>query len=225
MRFAFRRSLPAVVGALVALPVSLHAQFPAGDPAVSATPSTRPLRIGFGGGVVVPRTGATARKLRSGLHGQGFVLLQLPAGLPALRANFDYARMRLQPPAIPSLPGGSAPVVGAPAPTVPTPDETLRTLMAGVASLKVDLLRGPVRPYVLAGVGAFRLTDEPQRGLTDATRRQLDFGIEGGAGLSIRLGPIDAFAETRLQNVYTKQKGLIDTKSVRAFPVTFGFTI
>ena len=39
--------------------------------------------------------------------------------------------------------------------------------------------------------------------------------MEGGAGLSIRLGPIDAFAETRLQNVYTKQKGLIDTRSVR----------
>ena len=30
------------------------------------------------------------------------------------------------------------------------------------------------------------------------------------------------FAETRLQNVYTKEKGLVDTKSIQSFPVSVG---
>jgi hypothetical protein len=217
MRPALRR-LP-VAAALLAtavLPGALRAQLGSGEPALS--PSSRPIRIGFGGGVIVPREGASMRELKQGVQGQGFVVFQLPAGLPALRANVDFARMRLEPPRVPT-PGTTPPTGG-----VPT-EETVRTMLAGVASLKFDLLRGPVRPYVLAGVGAFRFQDEEQSGLSDDARSQLDFGLEGGAGLSIRLGPIDAFAETRLQNVYTKQKGLVDTKTIRAFPVTFGITL
>jgi hypothetical protein len=215
MRSFARLPLAAALTALALSPVALLAQDPA---AAAATPSSRPIRFGFGGGVVVPREGASARTLKQGAHGQGFVVFQLPAGLPAIRANVDFARMRLQPgPVPPVVPGNGI--------TAPTSEETVRSMLAGVASLKFDLLRGPVRPYVLAGVGGFRFQDEAQHGLSDETRTQIDFGVEGGAGLSIRLGPIDAFAETRLQNVYTKQKGLIDTRSVRAFPVTFGFTI
>ncbi|MDF1504051.1 hypothetical protein [Roseisolibacter sp. H3M3-2] len=207
---AYRLSFAAALSAALVLPGALRAQLPAQDPAAAA-PSARPVRVGFGGGVVVPRQGATMRQIKSGVHGQGFVLVQLPAGLPALRFNVDMARMRLSPAAVP-------PVVGQPA-----PEETIRSMLAGVASLKVDLLRGPVRPYVTAGVGAFRLSDEAAAGAADDVRSQVDFGVEGGAGLAIRLGPIDAFAETRLQNVYTKQQGLIDQKSIRAFPITFGF--
>lgn len=220
MRLRFRvPTVAALVAGVVLLPSALRAQLSAQDPVAPST-STRPIRFGLGGGVVVPRDGATLRAMKSGVHGQGFVLLQLPAGLPALRANVDFSRMRLQPATL------GLPTV----PTVPTPgsapsaDETVRSMLAGVASLKFDLLKGPVRPYVLAGLGAFRFTDELQAGITEETRSQLDFGIEGGAGLSIRLGPIDAFAETRLQNVYTKQQGFVDQKSIRAFPITFGLT-
>jgi opacity protein-like surface antigen len=210
-----RLSAAAALSAAAVLPGALRAQLPSQDPAAAST-SARPIRLGFGGGMVVPREGANARTVKSGMHGQGFVLVQLPAGLPALRFNVDASRMRL----VPS--GAQAPTVPLPGATPPTPDETVRSMLAGVASLKVDLLRGPVRPYVMAGLGAFRLSDEKQTGLGDDVRSQVDFGVEGGAGLSIRLGPIDAFAETRLQNVYTKQQGLIDQKSIRAFPITFG---
>ena len=210
-----RLSLAAALSAAAVLPGALRAQLSSQEPAASS-PSTRPIRIGFGGGVVVPREGATARTIKSGMHGQGFVLVQLPAGLPALRFNVDASRMRLQAPSTP------VPTVPLPGATPPTADETVRSMLAGVASLKVDLLRGPVRPYVMAGLGAFRLSDERQAGLSDDARSQVDFGVEGGAGLAIRLGPIDAFAETRLQNVYTKQQGLVDQKSIRAFPITFG---
>lgn len=222
MRSVFRRlPLAAALTALVVMPGALFAQFPSSDPSAGMAPSRRPVRLGFGGGVLVPREGASMRELKQGVQGQGFVVFQLPGGLPALRANVDFARMRLQSPA--TLP---APSLGYTPPPGTLPDEeTIRTMLAGVASLKFDLLRGPVRPYVLAGVGAFRFQDEAQAGLATDARRQLDFGLEGGAGLSLKLGPIDAFAETRLQNVYTKQKGLIDTKTIRAFPVTFGITL
>jgi len=219
MRSIFRRlPLAAALTAVVVMPAALLAQMPASDPSAGMAPSSRPIRLGFGGGVIVPREGASMRELKQGMQGQGFVVVKLPAGLPALRANVDFARMRLQSPL--------APVSSSqPAPGAQTPDETVRTMLAGVASLKFDLLRGPVRPYVLAGVGAFHFQDEAQAGLASDASKQLDFGMEGGAGLSIKLGPIDAFAETRLQNVYTKQKGLIDTKTIRAFPVTFGITL
>ena len=221
MRSIFRRlPLAAALTAVVVMPATLLAQLPASDPSAGMAPSSRPIRLGFGGGVIVPREGASMRELKQGVQGQGFVVVKLPAGLPALRANVDFARMRLQSPVVPAPSLGYTPPAG----QLPT-EETVRTMLAGVASLKFDLLRGPVRPYVLAGVGAFHFKDEEQAGLSSDAARQLDFGMEGGAGLSIKLGPIDAFAETRLQNVYTKQKGLIDTKTIRAFPVTFGITL
>ena len=50
---------------------------------------------------------------------------------------------------------------------------------------------------------------------------QLKFGIDGGAGLALKIGRLYAFIEGHLQNVYT-QRGLIDAKSIQAVPVSFG---
>jgi len=167
----------------------------------------RILRFGFAGGVVVPRTGATIRTFRTGVTGQGFLLLQLPGGLPAIRLNADYAKMDLDQ-ATSDL-GGT------------------RTILDAVAGLKVNLLPGPIRPYVLAGVGAFNVKDvlsataSTSSGLPN-TNSMLNVGIDGGAGITIKIGPIDAMVETRLQNVWTKQGGFIDTKSIQSFPVSFG---
>jgi hypothetical protein len=59
-------------------------------------------------------------------------------------------------------------------------------------------------------------------GGAEQTYTSTNLGIDGGAGLAFKLGPITGFAETRLQNVYTKEKGLVDTKSIQSFPVSFG---
>ena len=40
--------------------------------------------------------------------------------------------------------------------------------------------------------------------------------------IGFKLGPISGFVESRLQNVYTKEKGFVDTKSIQQFPVVFG---
>ena len=196
-----RTLLPFLASALLAAPAAAQT---AADPF-----STRPIRVGFAGGVVVPRTGASVQKLKTGLQGQGFLLIQLP-GLPALRANVDYAKMEFDRPQL--NPGATV--------------EADRTVLDGVLALKLDLIKaGPIRPYVLAGVGAFNMKDVVSAAATggvEQTYTSTNLGIDGGAGLAFKLGPIIGFAETRLQNVYTKEKGLVDTKSIQSFPVSFG---
>jgi hypothetical protein len=188
----------------LALPVAGRAQ--------SNATGDRPIQIGFGGGVIVPREGASFRELKNGTQGQGFVLVRLPAGLPPLRFNVDYARMKFE--RATARPGTALLDTAA----------AERTTIAGVAGIRLDLLRGPVRPYVLAGLGAFNVKDEFERAGPTGDYSKVNFGVDGGAGLSIRLGPISAFAEARLQNVYTKQQGLIETKSIQNIPVTFGLS-
>ena len=181
-----------------------------------AQATDRPIQIGFGGGVIVPREGASVRELKNGTQGQGFELVRLPAGLPPLRFNLDYARMKFERPALPRSVNPTAALLDT--------AEAERTTIAGVAGLRLDLLRGPVRPYVLAGVGAFNVKDAIDQSNGTTTFSNVNLGVDGGAGLAIKLGPISAFAEARLQNVYTKQKGLIDAKSIQNVPVTFGLS-
>lgn len=166
---------------------------------------TRPVQFGFGGGVIIPRTDAKAQDVLVGAAGQAFVLLRIAPGFPAIRVGADFSRMKF---------GTARTTVAG------TPVGATRTQLAGIASLRFDLSPGPVRPYILLGVGAFNLTDALATG--GETLATTQFGLDGGAGLSFRLGRIRGFAETRLQNVYTKQGGLISTKSIQAFPVTFG---
>ncbi len=183
-----KRSLVVASVQLVAVAVTLGAQ------QMPATTTDRLIRLGFAGGVVVPRTGATVQSLKTGMQGLGFVLLQLPGGLPALRFNFDYAKMDFDRPTTNT------------STATPTGD---RTVVDGVAGMKVDLIRGPIRPYIMAGLGAFNVKDAiAATATTGATSTSaLNVGVDGGAGIALKLGPIDGFIETRLQNVWTKQGG------------------
>jgi hypothetical protein len=179
------------------------------------------VHVGIAGGVVIPRTGASARTIENGLHGQAFALVRLPGGLPALRLNVDYDHMRFGRPTTGTT--GTTPTAGA----AEAPDAT-RTMIDGVAGLHLDLLHGPVRPYVVAGVGAFNIRDALRTAATggalpDATT-STNLGVDGGAGLAFRLGRIDGFVETRLRNVYTRQRGLVDTRSIQSLPIAFGLT-
>src|SRR5688500_17184662 len=48
----------------------------------------RPIRVGVGGGMTVPRDGAIDA-LKQGINGQGFVQLNVP-GLPGIRIGMNY---------------------------------------------------------------------------------------------------------------------------------------
>jgi opacity protein-like surface antigen len=168
----------------------------------------RAIQFGIGGGAVVPRTNIRAQDVLTGTAGQAYLLVRIAKGFPALRIGADFSRLKFGDPRTQLN---------------PTQIGDTRTQLGGVASLKFDLLPGPVRPYIMAGVGAFNIRDA----LVNVTNGSNTFsstqiGVDGGAGLSIKMGRIRGFLETRLQNVYTKQQGLINTNSIQAFPVTFG---
>lgn len=165
-------------------------------------PGRHLIRFGFGGGVSVPTSDAR-KALENGINGQAYVLLDPGIGFP-LRFNLGYQRFDYKS-AIAGLGGGQS------------------TIVSGVGGISIDLLQlGPITPYATAGLGAFNVKDEFAAAGATGTTSATNFGIDGGGGLRLRLGRLDAFVEGRVQNVYTDQ-GAIDTKSIRSVPVTFGF--
>lgn len=158
------------------------------------------IRIGAAGGVVVP-TSDTRAALKQGIHAQGFVLVNLRPGVP-LRLNLGYQKFAATSPALAADSGSTE-------------------ILAGVAGTQLDLLHGPVRPYVILGLGGFDVRNLMTAAAAAGSANQLKFGIDGGVGLALRLGRLDAFVEGHLQNVYT-QRGLIDARSIQAVPVSFG---
>jgi opacity protein-like surface antigen len=165
------------------------------------------IRVGFGGGVTVPISDA-GDAFKSGVNGQGFVLVQLP-GLPALRFALSYDRLSLKPTLANPAAAGE--------------DEAGHSqILGGIAGIKIHILPGPVRPYLMAGVGAFNVNDLVNLSSGTASTSSTNFGFDGGAGIEIKLGRLAAFAEGRLQNVYTRNNGLIAKNSITSVPVTFG---
>ncbi|MCI0434584.1 MAG: porin family protein [Gemmatimonadetes bacterium] len=167
-------------------------------------PSTRMIRIGFGGGMAVP-VGDAGDAFDSGVNGQACLLVSLGV-LPPLRFNLGYQKFDLKSQGLISATGTT-------------------TIVSGVAGLSIDLFQaGPFRPYVTAGLGAFNVNEDVVDGFVspDGSTSSVNFGIDGGAGLAIRLGRVEGFVEARVQNVYT-ESGVVDAESIRSIPVTFGF--
>ncbi len=164
------------------------------------------VRIGAAGGVVVP-TADTRAALKSGVHAQAFLLVNLLRGVP-LRFNLGYQKFNLK---------QALNAAG----TAPLADTGSTQILAGVAGTQIDLLHGPVRPYLTLGLGGFDVRSLMNAAAGPSTVSQMKFGVDGGAGLAIRIGRLDAFVEGHLQNVYT-DRGLIEAKSIQAVPVSFG---
>ena len=111
-----------------------------------------------------------------------------------------------------------------------TQSQGTTNILSGVGGLSITLIPfGPLRPYVTAGVGAFHVADDLSAASTAtsvataaaASTSSIKFGIDGGAGLRLKLGRLEAFAEGKVQNVYTDQ-GVINRKNITSIPVAFG---
>jgi hypothetical protein len=160
-----------------------------------------PVQFGFGGGVSVP-TNHAADVLKSGVNGQAYVLLNI--GIP-LRFNLGYQQFDYKD----ALLGGGA-----------TSGQS--SMLSGVGGIKLDLIKiGPLGTYVTAGLGAFNVTDQVTQASGTTSASNLNWGVDGGAGLTLTIGRLQAFAEGRVQNIYTN-KGAVSAKSITAIPVTFG---
>ena len=168
------------------------------------------VRIGLGGGVSVPVSDAKDA-FKDGVNGTGFVQVRILGGLPALRFAFSYDRYKLK------QAGGITPATGE--------DEVGHSqILGGTAGIKLHLIPGPIRPFVMAGLGAFNVKDVIDAASTtgSVSASKTNFGVDGGGGVEIKLGRLSAFAEAMIQNVYTKSGGLVSRSSIQTVPVTFG---
>lgn len=195
----FNKSLQCLAG------LCMLASIANAQPADFGRRSSRPIRLMLGGGASVP-VSDLAEVYEAGYNVAGGLLISLPGFPIHLRTDVNYSTLRLKDLATPT--GGSGAEV-----------EDVTQLLGGLLNLTLPLGPGPVRPYVIAGLGAFRF--DPAQSATGQNASSVEFAINGGAGLQLRLFGIDAFLEGRINNVYT-DKGIIDRRSVQMIPVTFG---
>jgi opacity protein-like surface antigen len=190
-----------------------------GAPASAQPPveSHHMISVGLGGGVSVPVSDAKD-VFDNGFNGQGFVRLNLGALPITPRFDFTFNKFDIKSSSASSgIPSGLSYTGGT------------NTTLAGAANLQIPLMHGPVSPYLIAGLGAYNVKTELDNtsavyapgGNPNTSNSETHFGINGGAGLIVKLGIVSLYAEGRVDNVYTDQ-GLIDSKSIQTVPVTFG---
>ena len=164
--------------------------------------AARPVKIGFGGGLSVPVSDAKD-VFKNGFHGKAMVKWDAPVLPLALRGSVGYSQLDLK-----SL--------------TPGVDDKGK-ILSGLANVSYGFPVGPVKPYIIAGLGAFNVKTE----VGGTSSSETKFGIDGGAGLEFKLGGIAGFVEGRLENIFTDQGLSSAIGSTQEFktliiPVTFG---
>jgi len=170
---------------------------------LASTAAARPVKIGFGGGMSVPVSDAKDA-FKNGFHGKAMVKWDAPVLPLALRGSFGYSQLDLK-----SLAPGVA---------------GKGTILSGLANVSYGFPVGPVKPYLIAGVGAFNLKSEVG-GVSGPSETK--FGIDAGGGLEFKLGGIAGFIEGKVENIFTDQglSGAVGSGQnfkTMIIPVTFG---
>jgi hypothetical protein len=198
-----------VVAASLAHPAVSVAQGapPCAPPSGGKTgPSSYLLTLGLGGGTVIP-TGSSG--VPHGSNIQGYALVQLP-GFLTLRFNIGYQKFNL-----------NNAVQGA-----PDYNGSTQEVLNGVGGIQIKLLPGPVQPYLVAGLGAYKYTVNSDTTAGAPNTSSLNFGINAGGGLAVHFGRFSGFAEGIVTNVYTNTGGYIKSaKNIAYVPVTFGLAV
>ncbi|HJU74470.1 MAG TPA: hypothetical protein VJ717_12050 [Gemmatimonadaceae bacterium] len=166
--------------------------------------SSRPIRILLGGGASVP-VGEFADRYDPGYTIHGSLLIRLGSFPINLRTDVNYSRLKLKD-------------LFSPTGETAFADDATK-MLGGLLNLTLPLGTGPVRFYVMAGVGAINV--DPAQFSSTSPESSVEFAINGGGGLQLRLFGLEAFVEARINNVYT-ERGIVDTKGISMIPVTFG---
>ncbi|HEU5170873.1 MAG TPA: outer membrane beta-barrel protein [Gemmatimonadales bacterium] len=163
-----------------------------------------PLTFGLGGSLTVPVGGTPGFGLGDGSSAlgagwQGIGLLQIRPFGGNFGFQLDGSYQRITP--------GAVSYAG-------------RQVFSGTANLVYEFGRSrtsTVVPYVIGGAGVYTF----QRGIDASTTR---FGVSGGAGLNLNLGPGALFVESRFHNVFGAGLGADGrASSTRLIPITAGF--
>jgi hypothetical protein len=173
-------------------------------PATAQTSTDRIVSFGIGGGVSVPLRHARDA-YRNGFNGQAYVRLDLGSIPLSFRGDFTFQSFELQ----------SSQFVGVSGATGGT-----GTLVGGLASAQVYLLRGAVRPYLVAGLGAYAVRTELD-GTTLPVESDRHFGLNGGVGLLATIGVLSVYAEGHVDNVYAG-RAFDQRDAIQLAPMTLG---
>ena len=178
--------------------------FPAG--AIALPLVSKPFQIGIGGGTSIPVSDAKDA-FKSGWHASGIVRLNLPMMPFGLQGNFSYNHFSLDQQKV----GFSG----------------SERVLAGIADARFGLpIPGPIKPYLLAGIGTYNIKTDPEGAGAPASNSTTKFGINGGGGVNIDVPglPVHAFLEGKIENIYTKEgvNGAVQDFKTRIVPVTFG---
>ena len=161
--------------------------------------------VGVSGGTSLPLNDAKD-VLKNGYNLQGFVTFALPGAPVGFRAALNYESFDFKQ-ALGAAGTGS--------------------LLSGVANASYRFPLGVVTPYVTAGLGAYNTKSEITSGPITGSASNVNFGINGGAGVEFHFGMVRAFAEGKLENIYTDQGwsaavGGAQNLTTQIVPVTFG---
>jgi opacity protein-like surface antigen len=162
------------------------------------------LQLGIGGGISLP-VSDTKDAFKDGFHIRGILEVKPPMFPLGLRGALGYQKFDLS---------------HAPAGTTGSGN-----ILSGLGGITLGMWLGPLRPYVTAGLGAFRVETKVDSTGTEGSTHQTKFGIDGGAGVQFKLASLKGFLEGRIENVYTDQgfdTSIFKKNSTRIIPVTFG---
>ena len=165
--------------------------------------SGRGVSFGIGGGVSVPVRSAKDA-FKNGFNGQAMIRLDLGSLPLALRGEFAYQSFDLRAEALAGT-GGT---------------HGTGTLLGGLGSAQVYLFPGHVRPYLLAGVGAYSVKIEHDAVATPS-HSDTRLGVSGGAGLEFAFGSLSLYAEGRFDHVFAKS-GAARTDALQIVPLSCG---
>ncbi len=166
--------------------------------------SGKMIQIGVGGGASVP-VGHAENALKEGFNVRGFVKVKPPVLPVGIRGALGYQKFSLD--------------------QVPAGTDGTGNILSGLGGITLGKSVGPIRPYITASIGAFRIERKLDANGVETKAHETKFGIDGGAGLEFKLMSLNGFVEARLENVYTNEgfdPSLTDKSSTRIVPVTFG---
>ena len=89
--------------------------------------------------------------------------------------------------------------------------------LVGNAVMPLGNKAGSIRPYVIGGMGVYRVKASASFEGVDVSQSDTKFGLNAGGGLSFHLSGFETFVETRFNSVFT------DGSNMNFMPFTFGF--
>lgn len=151
------------------------------------------VKLGLGGGVSFPN-GDLSNSLDTGYNLQALLNVSAPMLPFGLRVDGGYQRLPLQ------------------------NSDFDYEQWQGTVDARIVMDTPGLAPYLLFGPGIYgmRVSGPSPLGGTFSSSWETHFGLNGGVGLRLPVGPLNTFVEARLHNVF------LQGSDAQTIPVTFG---